>query len=118
MIPVYVFLGGGTGAVCRWLVSTALPSPWGTVVANVVGSMLLAALLHPRLGVGDPWRVALGTGLLGGFTTYSTFNTEVLAAFVNGQPARGALLAVGTLLSCLAAGTVGYVVAGWVAGPA
>jgi CrcB protein len=116
MIAVWIFVGGGCGAVGRWLVSTSLPSPWGTVVANVVGSMLLAALLHPRLGTPDAWRLALGTGLLGGFTTYSTFNTEVLAALVNGQPGRAFLLAVLTLGGCLLAGAIGYGAAGLLAG--
>ncbi|MCB9664529.1 MAG: CrcB family protein [Alphaproteobacteria bacterium] len=108
-----VFVGGGTGAVLRWLVSISMTSPWGTLVVNLVGSALLAALLHPRLGADTTVRLALGTGLLGGFTTYSTFNTEVLAALVAGDHARAALIALGTLVGCLLAGAVGYALAGW-----
>lgn len=113
MQAVLVFVGGGTGAVLRWLVSTSVTSPWGTVIVNVVGSALLAALLHPRVGADPLVRVALGTGLLGGFTTYSTFNAEVLAALVNGEPARALLLGAGTFGACLAAGALGYAAAAW-----
>jgi|JI10StandDraft_1071094.scaffolds.fasta_scaffold126826_2 CrcB protein len=108
---VAVFVGGGAGAVARWLVSQALVSPWGTAAVNVVGCFLLAVLAHPRLGVSEPWRVALGTGALGGFTTYSTFNLDVVTALRDGKPERAALIAAVTFGGCLLAGLAGWALA-------
>ena len=107
-----VFLGGGLGAVMRWGLGLAVPGWWGTWVANVVGSLLLGML------VASPWaqdRTAmalLGTGLMGGFTTYSTFNVNVLEAA--GRQAWGEVaLQLGlTVVACLAGGALGL----WIGG--
>ena len=64
----------------RWSFGLAFPQPWATVAVNVIGSFVLAFLSHPALGVGDSWRVALCTGAMGGFTTYSTFNFQLFGA--------------------------------------
>jgi CrcB protein len=77
-----VALGGAVGAALRWVLELALPVhgwPWSTLLANAVGSAALAALVvhddrhaHPR------WlRPGVGTGLLGGFTTFSTYAVQV-----------------------------------------
>jgi len=69
-----IAVGGFAGAVCRHAVALTLPGgfPWGTLTVNVAGSFLLGAAvfsgaLPPRA------RVALATGFLSSFTTYSTF---------------------------------------------
>ena len=49
----------------------------------------------------------LGTGVMGGFTTYSTFNAETLSYFSDGQPAKGVLYVALTMGVCLAAGAAG-----------
>lgn len=113
MDGLWVFLGGGTGAVLRWVLAALLPAPWGTMLVNVLGSAVLAGLMHPAVGLQGSWRLALGTGLLGGFTTYSTFNLDVLTAVQAGELQRAAVTAVGTLVGCLAGGAVGWWVAGW-----
>lgn len=94
-----VALGGAAGAVLRWLLELGLPVgagwPWATMLANVTGSAALAWLVvhddrhrHPR------WlRPAVGTGLLGGFTTFSTYAVQV-ALLGRGEP----LLALGYLV--------------------
>lgn len=83
-----VALGGAVGAVLRWLLEVALVDvaqpvdpgwPWATMLANVLGCAALAWLVvhddrhgHPR------WlRPGVGTGLLGGFTTFSTYAVQV-----------------------------------------
>jgi CrcB protein len=80
-----IAVGGGTGSVLRYLLARALPRgtdafPTATLITNLVGALLLGALV---VAVTEVWRPhplvrpALGTGLLGGFTTFSTFAVEV-----------------------------------------
>jgi CrcB protein len=120
-----VCTGGALGSGLRYLVDhgttqwmlreRASTFPWGTLAVNVVGSFLLAFLLTARTSTGDglpaAWRFGLGTGLLGGFTTYSTFNVETLYYLQNGK----ILLAAGnvalTLTVCLLAGLAGAMLA-------
>ena len=83
---IFVALGGAAGAVARYLVGVqALRSfgphwPWGTFAANVLGGFLMGALagyLAHRGGADqERWRLLLGVGLLGGFTTFSAFSLE------------------------------------------
>lgn len=75
--------GGFLGAVSRYAVALALPAgfPWGTLVANVLGSFALGLLLYERRfadALATETRVAVGTGFLASFTTYSTFAVETL----------------------------------------
>lgn len=82
-----VAAGGATGAVMRYLTGMASlrllgPGwPWGTLTVNVVGGFamgLLVATLALRGGADqERWRVLLGVGVLGGFTTFSAFSLEV-----------------------------------------
>lgn len=82
-----VFLGGGTGSIARYLVGVqslrlfGSAWPYGTFTVNIVGGFVMGALvgfLAHRGGVDqDRWRVLLGVGVLGGFTTFSAFSLEV-----------------------------------------
>lgn len=115
-----VAAGGAVGSVLRYLVAVlgekAFPAtfPWGTFIVNVVGSALLGALL--ATAVTDPPRLSaearllLGTGVMGGFTTYSTFNAEVMKALQAGAPAKAALYVAATLVVCLAGAWAGWAV--------
>jgi CrcB protein len=81
-----VFLGGGAGSLARYLVGmlalrTLGPGwPWGTFAVNVIGGFVmgfLASTLAFRGGDDqERWRVLIGVGLLGGFTTFSSFSLE------------------------------------------
>jgi CrcB protein len=79
-------LGGALGALGRWGVAEALPTgpggwPWATLLVNLTGCLLLGLLLGLLFARrnGSPWlRPFLGTGVLGGYTTYSTFAVEVV----------------------------------------
>lgn len=77
--------GGALGSLARWGLATALPTgdeaglPWATLTANVSGSLLLGLLMAFVLG---PWSRTrylhpfLGVGVLGGYTTFSTYELE------------------------------------------
>jgi fluoride exporter len=112
---LWVFLGGGLGSVSRYVVgqwaATAfgLSFPYGTLIVNVTGCFLLGALV--QFAVAGSWhadvRAALGAGLLGGFTTYSSFNQETIAMMTGGAIGAAAANIAITLAGGLAAGTLG-----------
>ncbi len=85
-----VFVGGGLGALSRHAVGRATfhalgPGfPWGTLTVNVVGSLLigLAVGLFSFFETGQPARLFLITGFLGGFTTYSAFSLDALTLWM------------------------------------
>ncbi|MGI9605527.1 MAG: fluoride efflux transporter FluC [Acidimicrobiales bacterium] len=70
--------GGAVGAAGRWLVGEAISTdfPWATIVVNVLGCALLAAVLRP--GATDRAIALLGTGFCGGLTTFSTLAVDVV----------------------------------------
>jgi CrcB protein len=114
LTPFLVFLGGGLGATLRWAVGLAVPGWWGVLVANVVGSLLLGLLVASPLRSHAPWMAFLGTGLLGGFTTYSTFNVNVLEAASRQAWSEVALQVGVTLSACLAGGAAGLWMGGMI----
>jgi CrcB protein len=78
-------LGGALGSLARWGVAEVLPSPggfpWATLLVNLTGCLLLGAVLATLAGRSPepPWALPfLGTGVLGGYTTYSTFAVDVV----------------------------------------
>lgn len=104
-----VAAGGAVGASLRYLVSVGFTSrglvgfPWHTLLVNVVGAFLLGLLaaLAAEKGVLDPqWALLLGTGVLGGFTTFSAFSYETVVLLEGG----GAVLAVVNVTVSTAAG--------------
>jgi CrcB protein len=112
----FVCLGGAVGTGARYLVSvwalrTLGPAfPFGTLIVNVLGSFLLGALMHVGLTtslLSPTLRLVLTTGVMGGFTTYSTFNYETLQYLSEGALGLGALNVLGTLATCLVAGIAG-----------
>lgn len=103
---LYVFLGGGLGASLRWGVSLLVPGTLGTQIVNVLGSFGLALLLA-RAETNPTLKLLLGTGLMGGFTTYSTFNSDTLRHIEAGEPGKAVLNVVLTLLVCLGSGLLG-----------
>ncbi len=89
-----IALGGATGAVSRYLLAgwaqklTTLKFPIGTLAVNIIGCLLigfLASALAGPLLVRQEYRVALLVGLLGGFTTFSSFGWETLQLLGDGQ---------------------------------
>lgn len=116
---ILVCLAGafGTGArylLGTWAVRTFGPSfPVGTLIINAVGSFLLAIIMGLSLErnlVPPDLRIVLTTGVMGGFTTYSSFNYETLRLFQQGS--RGLALAYlgATVIGCLVLGALGAIV--------
>lgn len=113
---VLVIVGGGLGSGARYLVSAWMLArlgpafPWGTVTVNVAGSFLLGTLMQLGLSttvINVETRLLLGTGFLGGFTTYSTFNHETLGYLQDGNWSVALINSSLTFASCLLAGVVG-----------
>ena len=103
-----VSVGGALGALLRYSLTLAEPDdggfPWTTFTINLVGAFLLALLpasarvrRHPLL---PP---LLGTGVLGGFTTLSTWSEQTRALVADGAVVTAAAYVAGTLAACLAA---------------
>ncbi len=87
--------------------------PWATFTANALGSLglgLVFVLAEDRSWFGTDLRLLLGTGVMGGFTTYSTFNLESIGLMQSGAWGRAALYMGGTVLVCLAAGALGVMI--------
>jgi fluoride exporter len=114
-----VCAGGALGSGARYLVATGMARaagiawPWGTLVVNVVGSFLIALVMAGAASgqLSEETRLLLGAGVLGGFTTYSSFNHETLAFAAQGRLGAAAGYAVVTFAACLAAGLAGMAVA-------
>jgi fluoride exporter len=124
MTVLWVALGGALGSVARYALSgIAVRSlgaafPYGTLFVNVTGSFaigLLAALVaadgRPQLGADA--RAFLLVGVLGGFTTFSSFSLETLNLARSGALAPALLNVAGSVVLCLAAVYLGFATAGW-----
>lgn len=113
-----VAVGGAFGASCRYLLSLAFGVrsdgwPWSTVTINVAGSFLIGVLsgwLLVRGEEGETWRLLLGTGCLGGFTTFSAFSADTLRLIERGETAAAGAYALGSVLAGLLAVWVGMTI--------
>jgi CrcB protein len=115
VILVLAALAGGVGAAARFVLDSLLRAriavryPVGTAVINVSGSLLLglvtglaaASLLSPEL------QVVLGTGLLGGYTTFSTASVETVRLVREGRAGAALAHSVGMLVTCTACAALG-----------
>jgi CrcB protein len=120
-----ICLGGAVGTGARYLIAVGAPRvlgssfPHATLTVNVVGSFLLGVTMHVGLStnlMSPSLRLVLASGVLGGFTTYSTFNYETIEFLREGAFGLAGLNVAATLLLCLAAGAAGLAVARWLVG--
>lgn len=120
MAWIIISLFGAVGTGLRYALSLLGNSadgqgfPWGTWLANVIGSAALGVVFILGDGksiAGVDARLVLGTGLLGGFTTYSAFNLESLRFIEAGAWSKFALYVVSTLAVCLLCAYAGMRVA-------
>jgi CrcB protein len=112
-----ICLGGAVGTGARYLTALWASSafgpafPAGTLIVNVLGSFLLGFLMGLSPLFSANARLTLTTGVMGGFTTYSTFNYETTNYFREGAWLMGATNVAATLVGCLAAGLAGLTLA-------
>jgi len=120
MSALLIALGGAIGTLGRYWVTLALGEalgaafPYGTLCVNVVGSFLLAIVAQALAGAtmfGTDLRLVLGVGVLGGFTTYSSFNLEALRLLEQGEAAKASGYVLATLVACMAGGALGLAAA-------
>jgi len=112
---LWVALGAAVGAPARYLTDRAVQGwhdsvfPWGTLTVNLIGSFLLGLLTALGASLSPAVGAALGTGLCGALTTYSTFSYEILRLLEN----RATFYAVSYVVASLLGG-FGAVGLGWI----
>jgi fluoride exporter len=122
LATLWVFLGSALGGMARYFLSNAVARrigetfPWGTLLVNVSGCLLIGALaafiaqdgsIAGQLGALE----FLAVGFCGGYTTFSSFSLQTLNLVRDGEWRRAGFNVVGSLLSCLAATWCGFEVA-------
>jgi fluoride exporter len=105
-----VAVGGGLGSVARYLLSTAFPAghgfPWAIFAVNVSGSFVLGALMVYLLEIWPPRRFLrplLAVGLIGGYTTFSTYAGGVMTLLTGGATALAVAYALSSIMAALVA---------------
>ena len=104
---VLVGVGGAIGSVARWGVSEAIPSDgvsgvrWATIVVNLFGTFVLGAMIAGALQTET--LLLFGTGMLGGFTTMSTFGVETVRLIESGSSSAASIYIALNLLAPLTA---------------
>ena len=116
---VYIAAGGATGALMRYWMSNGIYAffgrgfPYGTLTVNVVGSLLMGfcyVFMIERMDVSAEWRAALMIGLLGAFTTFSTFSIETLNLLESGEQLKAALNILLSVTLCIIGCWLGMIV--------
>jgi fluoride exporter len=120
MLILYIAIGSAIGGVGRYAIGGVLQQrfglafPIGTLVVNVVGSLLLGFILRIALGgtqLSPETRIFLTTGFCGGFTTFSTFTYDTAIMFESGQYRRAALYVTLSIVLSLLATFAGFALA-------
>jgi len=117
---LWICLAGALGTGARYLIGVwagkaiGAGFPYGTLIVNVLGCFLIAAVTHVALSttlIPPNLRLVLTTGFMGGLTTYSSFNLETTALLRSGSWAAAAGNFGATVGGCFAAGLLGLVCA-------
>ncbi len=116
---VYIAAGGATGALMRYWMSNGIYAllgrgfPYGTLTVNVTGSLLMGFLyvfMIERMDISVEWRAGLMIGLLGAFTTFSTFSIETLNLLESGEQLKAAMNILLSVTLCILGCWLGMVV--------
>lgn len=110
MRSIAIAVGGAAGALLRFWLSTAIAAlvggrfPYGTLAVNVIGSGLMGflyVLFYERMEISTELRAALLVGILGAFTTFSTFSIETMTLIELGEHAKACLNILASITLCL-----------------
>lgn len=116
MNALLVFLGAGVGGVGRYYIggwiqeAAGAAFPWGTLVVNVTGSLLLTftiGLLESSAAAPE-WRTFMAIGVWGGYTTFSTFSYETVRYLQDGEWGRALAYVLATVIVTLLAAIAGF----------
>ncbi len=116
---VYIAAGGATGALMRYWMSNGIyvllgrGFPYGTLTVNVTGSLLMGFIyvfMIERMDISVEWRAGLMIGLLGAFTTFSTFSIETLNLLESGEQLKAALNILLSVTLCILGCWLGMIV--------
>ncbi len=114
----FIAAGGAFGAVLRFLVSNGIHSfmgrsyPYGTLSVNVIGSFLMGlsyVMLIERLNLSPEWRAFILVGLLGAFTTFSTFSIETLLLIEGSELSKALLNVLVSVVLCIMGSWIGII---------
>ena len=125
LLSLAIAVAGGMGAVCRFVLDGLLTSlseadfPWPTVLINITGSLLLGLITGFAVSglLPEAWRLVLGTGFLGGYTTFSTASVDTVRLLQQRRWAAGIVHGLGTLVIAVGAAGLGLGLSLWL-GPA
>ena len=107
---ISIAIGGATGALCRYGMSNGIYMllgrgfPYGTLAVNVLGSVIMGSvyvLMIERMNVSPELRAGIIIGLLGAFTTFSTFSIETLNLLESGEATKAGLNILLSVTLCL-----------------
>lgn len=114
LLLLAVAAAGGVGSALRYLTDNCLPIavrrrfPWGTAAVNLIGSFVLGALTGASARwLPEVWLTILGTGLIGGYTTFSTASLETIQLARDRRLYAALLNGFGMLVGCVALALIG-----------
>lgn len=116
LIYLAVLAGGILGGSTRYLIGLAIPAqpgqiPWGILGVNLIGAFIMGLLLHGwvrRGHVSHPWRPFLATGILGSFTTWSTFMADTYSLARDGAALLAGVYVLGATAAGVTAAALGW----------
>jgi len=115
---IVLVVAGGLGAGARYVVDALVMRgragvfPLGILLVNIAGSFLLGVLTGVGTTIAPTWALILGTGLLGGFTTFSTVSAETVLLAQRGRRDWAWINLLGTLGLCIVAAALGLLIGG------